>query len=193
MDGIRRNLERTGKVDAIVNVGLRTAVWNPEGGPLLHAFNAITRKVAITRNMTLFDLDNDVWGAVGWNYTRHNEIMRDYIHPSRYRNDFPPNILCADVCFCGCCFLYVIKRHFLTLAAEKMLGYVYTSCLSMRGAIPEAYGVQKVWIGGPQPMIARKVRFVRKKEQRLDDLRNDYLYDDNWSLLAVTSTDFQNA
>jgi hypothetical protein len=67
VDGIRHNLERVNKNSSVVNIGLRTAVWNSGGGPLLHAFNAVTRKVSMTRNVTLFDLDNDVWGAVGWN------------------------------------------------------------------------------------------------------------------------------
>ena len=82
-EGVTKNLNRLQQQNGVVNIGLRTAVWNSGGGPLLHAFNMVTRKVAKERNVSLFDLDNDVWGAVNWNFTLERKVLRDFIHPSR--------------------------------------------------------------------------------------------------------------
>jgi hypothetical protein len=48
----------------------------------------------------------------------------------------------------------------------------------------------KVWLGGPQPMSLRQVRFVRKIENKAAYLTNHSLYDNNWSLLTVTPHGF---
>lgn len=132
-DGIRRHLARLGKVGAVVNVGLRTAVWNPDGGILLHEFNKITRRVAVARNVTLFDLDNDVWGAVGWDYTREKEVLRDFIHPNRY-DWWSLVAVVVFVYFCLCLLVFVC---------------VCFECLSLstRGATGDSNGTWRPLVG----------------------------------------------
>jgi hypothetical protein len=76
------------------------------------------------------------------------------------------------------------------LAAEKMLGHVFTCCLLMRGEVPDAYRSQAIWFEGPQPESVKKVRFIREKDYRTYEFKNHSSYDDSWSLLAVTSHGF---
>ncbi len=60
-------------------VGLRTAGWSYVGGSILRQYNEITRHVASERNLTLFDLDLDLWSIVGFNTSVENEryLFRD--------------------------------------------------------------------------------------------------------------------
>lgn len=65
----------------------------------------------------------------------------------------------------------------------------------MRGAVPDAYRAQRVWLGGPAPPSAlRTVRFVRDRQQSEATRaslsvggRNESLYDASWSVRAVTA------
>jgi hypothetical protein len=92
-----------------ISVGLRTAVANRACGPLLRGFNGIIRKTAVSRNLTLYDFDSDVWSSVDWDiHAEHQyKIFRDHIHPSTV---------------------------FVQLAAEKLLGGIFSSNLIARGS-----------------------------------------------------------
>jgi len=60
---------------------MRTAVWEKAAGHLLKEFNNVIRKIASTKNLTLFDYDKEVWGTVGFDYSEEPFIFRDWIHP----------------------------------------------------------------------------------------------------------------
>lgn len=105
-------------------IGLRTAVWNVVGGPLLHAMNAIIRKTARQRGLTLYDLDSDVWGSVNWDYSlEKNTILRDWIHPVEF---------------------------YTASAAEKLLGHRFTHNFEYRGS-PESNYLFPIWLGAGTP------------------------------------------
>jgi hypothetical protein len=67
-------------------VGLRTAAWSESGGDILKFYNNITRQVSDERNLTLFDLDLDLWSIAGFETSVENEhrLFRDWIHPQPY-------------------------------------------------------------------------------------------------------------
>jgi len=46
------------------NIGLRTTPFFSDGGDLLRQMNDIVRNISIYRNVTLYDLDIDVWSKV---------------------------------------------------------------------------------------------------------------------------------
>jgi hypothetical protein len=46
------------------NIGLRTTPYYSDGGDLLRNMNDIIRNISIYRNITLYDLDTDVWSKV---------------------------------------------------------------------------------------------------------------------------------
>ena len=94
--------------DRSVDIGLRTAVWNQQGGKLLSDFNRITREIATERNMTVYDFDVDAWSTVSHNFTKHSFLYRDMIHP---------------------------KQIYTARAGEKMLGRQYSSAITFRDAL----------------------------------------------------------
>jgi hypothetical protein len=109
------------------SVGLRTAVFNPggheeskdpPGTDLLHTFNTIIRETAERRNLTLYDLDTDVWSVVDWNYSREKDILRDAIHPI---------------------------PEYCSSAAEKMLSRRYSSNFIYKGVANE--DIPTPWFG----------------------------------------------
>ena len=87
-----------------VTVGLRTCPWTPYGGDLLREYNNIVRNITATEKLLLYDYHKDVWGAVGYNFSAENvaNMFRDSHHP---------------------------VERFSLYAAEKLLGYRYTSNL----------------------------------------------------------------
>lgn len=87
-----------------VKIGLRTSPYYNDNnvGFLMTQYNILMRNIAKNRNLTLYDFDLDVWstGFVNYNYDFHDMLFRDSCHP---------------------------KRIFMIRAAEKLLGYRYTS------------------------------------------------------------------
>ena len=68
-------------------LALRTAIANKAGTLMVASMNEVYRRIAQMRNITLWDVDNDVWSALGWR--RHDAaaesvIFRDYIHANPY-------------------------------------------------------------------------------------------------------------
>lgn len=123
-----------------VNVGVRTAVWNEAGGRLLHAFNSVTRRIAKQRNLTLFDIDNDVWGTVDWDYSKEKvtPILRDFIHPT-------PSLM-------------------MTLA-QKLLGDLYSKAFIRRGNTSHL-SIHPLWLGqGGQPTRYKRVRLIQEESR----------------------------
>lgn len=111
---VERNLRKLNYPLSAVNIGTRTAVYSEVRGPLLHAMNEVSRKVAFNRNITLFDIDNEIWGSVNWEYSleKTRPILRDFIHPI---------------------------PMYLKAAGEMLLGRFYTRALEIRGIGAERY------------------------------------------------------
>lgn len=141
---VELQLRKLGKSVDSVNIGVRTAVWNEAGGRLLHAFNAVTRRLAKQRNITLFDIDNDVWGTVDWDYAveKTKPILRDFIHPV-------PSLM--------------------MMLAQKLLGDMYTKALILRGNTSHVT-IRPLWLGRNDPSAAtmshfRRVRLVQEESK----------------------------
>jgi hypothetical protein len=129
-----------------INVGLRTVVFDGEGGPLIHAFNDVIRKVAWYRNVTLFDIDSDLWGSVDWNFAlEKKDILRDNMHP---------------------------KPHLTAMIGDKVLGLTYTSYFQLRGNTSYInLNLPKPWLGeGPVPQRRCAFRLVRVSDQNSSDM-----------------------
>jgi len=66
-----------------IDVGLRTGAWGEMDGELFHDFNTITRQISLERNLTMFDLDNDLWSSVDFNRSmQFTHLFRDRLHPN---------------------------------------------------------------------------------------------------------------
>ena len=50
----------------IIDFGLRTAVTNEGGRELLESFNTILRQIALDLNLTLYDMENDLWATTNF-------------------------------------------------------------------------------------------------------------------------------
>jgi hypothetical protein len=112
----------------LVDIALRTAIFDPfvnkslvsiRTGTLVHAMNRIIYEIAVQRNLTYYDLDNEIWSIANWNYSRAKEVLRDQIHP---------NNPCA------------------VLAGEKILMRRYSKYVTVRGARRVA-GEPVLWLG----------------------------------------------
>jgi len=90
-----------------VDVGLRTAAWEERGGLFLHGMNDAIRKISQIRNVTLYDLDYDIWSITSFNYEYYMEkyLFRDWIHP---------------------------KDELLAIVGDKLLGRRYSSYLHFK-------------------------------------------------------------
>lgn len=122
------------------SVGLRTAAFIPRDNHskmkelLLHTLNRIIRQTAHRRNLTLYDLDSDVWSTVGWDYYRVKEVLRDAVHPHTFH--------CAS-------------------AGEKLLSRQYSPYFQYRGIGTQS--IPAIWFGkGLQP--ERKMRVILIRE-----------------------------
>lgn len=104
-DTVQENLARL-NVPFHVNIGLRTGVYNVHIGSLGEDFNDVVRQLTREHNITLFDLDNEVWSTYDWDRSKEHLILRDVIHPIPYFNG---------------------------LAGLKLLGHRYSSNLIFRG------------------------------------------------------------
>jgi hypothetical protein len=92
-----------------IDFGLKTAVYNIYGGLLLDTLNDCIRNISRTRNLTLYDYDNDVHSTIDWirdeNIINKN-ILRDWLHP---------------------------KEIFTEMAGEKLLSNRYSNYFYYRG------------------------------------------------------------
>lgn len=125
-------------------LALRTAIANEAGTLLVASMNEVYRGIAQMRNITLWDVDNDVWSALGWrrhDAAAHSVIFRDYIHANPY---------------------------FLAAAGEKMLRNRYSSyfierrqhndCPTRRPPKPPRFGSSSS--SSPQPLPGARVQTV---------------------------------
>eukprot|EP01042_Synura_sphagnicola_P031943 gene31943-41111_t len=64
-----------------VNFGLHTGVTNKHIGELANGFNDVLRALAYEHNITLFDLDAEVWSTYNWDRSKESFVMRDIVHP----------------------------------------------------------------------------------------------------------------
>ena len=105
-DVISRMKEIKEIVGPSVNLGLRTAAWYEDAGVLLHMINNATRELSKAENLTLYDLDRDLWSLVKFDYSQHKQLFRDSMHPNPF--------VCAP-------------------AADKMLGRRFSNYYYSRG------------------------------------------------------------
>jgi len=94
-----------------IDFGLKTAVYNIYGGLLLDALNDCIRNISRTRNLTLYDYDNDVHSTIDWIRDEdiiNKNILRDWLHP---------------------------KEIFTEMAGEKLLSNRYSNYFYYRGHI----------------------------------------------------------
>ena len=92
-------------LDNKIDVGLRTAAWSVRGGDIIHSYNKIIRDISHEKNLTLYDLSDDIWSTVNYDKTMEWRLFRDSIHP------LPP---------------------YTARIAEKLLENQYTSALKFR-------------------------------------------------------------
>lgn len=69
-----------------VQLGLRTTAWSPGYlhtgvGAMFREYNEMLRRLSISRNLTLYDYDSDMWSSVNYNYSQHDALFLDNIHP----------------------------------------------------------------------------------------------------------------
>ena len=105
------NTRRSAGLKKSIDFGLHTAVYNLQGGPMLDGFNDCIRQIAIKRNFTLYDYDNDVHATRGWIRNDNIEetyLLRDWLHP---------------------------KEVFTAMAGEKMLSNIYSSYFSYNSIV----------------------------------------------------------
>jgi hypothetical protein len=137
--------ESSGK---IANVGIRTALFNPTPSVLqspsvkfnlqnriIRAYNDILRAIATQRNFTLYDMDNDIWSTVAWDYNREQEVMRDYFHPNAEK---------------------------AALAAKKLLQWKYSSFSYNRAVYADDANLPTLWLGSnlQKPTRVQEVQLV---------------------------------
>jgi len=101
---------------ARMRMGVRTAVQNVAAGPLLHGMNEIIRRIAIDRNITLYDYDQDLWSSIDFDFSREDLLLRDYQHPAKI---------------------------YTAVAAEKMLGNRYSQSFTYRGEVND--DIPQIW------------------------------------------------
>lgn len=65
----------------LTNIGLRTTPYYSDGGDLVRSMNDIVRKISSYRNLSLYDLDIDVWSKGNFNYSHHDFLFKDLQHP----------------------------------------------------------------------------------------------------------------
>ena len=75
------NSVSTNENHVFTNIGLRTTPYYSDGGTLLRKVNDIIRNISSYRNITLYDLDLDVWSKANFSYTYHDFLFRDLQHP----------------------------------------------------------------------------------------------------------------
>jgi hypothetical protein len=85
-----------------VDVGLRTAAYSAASAKLTTIFNKVIRQIANEKNLTLYDLDHDVWSTVDFDYSLESTLFRDYVHP---------------------------KPAYLNSIGEKLLGHQFTNSI----------------------------------------------------------------
>ena len=97
-----------------VKVGLRTGAWCKRSGKLLHMFNAIIRNISLSKNLTLFDFDDDMWSSANYDYEQEKYMFRDAVHPNHV---------------------------YLQRAGEKLLGLQYSNSMIFRygGEVSQYY------------------------------------------------------
>ena len=88
-----------------VKVGMRTGVWSNRSGELLHMFNDIIRNISMSKNLTLYDFDDDMWSSVNYDNNQEKYIFQDQVHP---------------------------KPVYVERAGEKMLGLQYSKSMLFR-------------------------------------------------------------
>ena len=64
-----------------IDVGLRTSPWVAKSGDIQREFSRIIREISMERNLLLFDYDKEVWGTVDYNFSQHDNLFRDQVHP----------------------------------------------------------------------------------------------------------------
>lgn len=85
-----------------VELGIRTSPYYDSNhvGYMMTAWNNIYREISMKFDLSLIDIDEDVWSIVQFNHSRKNDVMQDENHP---------------------------KAPCLRAAAEKIVGVRYTS------------------------------------------------------------------
>ena len=81
------NLSRANHTELVgqirARIGLRSAVYNSEGGALIRGFNQVIRKLTQELGLTFYDYDYDVWSKVNYDTAKESLLLRDRIHPSQ--------------------------------------------------------------------------------------------------------------
>jgi hypothetical protein len=79
-------LKRIGQIQRIfenkkVDIGLRTAAWSVRGGNVIHMYNKIIRNISCEKNLTFYDLSDDLWSSMDYDKTKEWRLFEDTIHP----------------------------------------------------------------------------------------------------------------
>ncbi len=48
----------------------------------MHSYNKVLREIAASRNLTIYDFNNDVWSKVNFDASKTDRIQRDWLHPN---------------------------------------------------------------------------------------------------------------
>jgi hypothetical protein len=64
-----------------VDIGLRTAAWSVRGGDAIHKYNKIIRTISHEKNLTFYDLSDDLWSTMNYDKTMEWRLFGDAIHP----------------------------------------------------------------------------------------------------------------
>jgi hypothetical protein len=64
-----------------VDIGLRTAAWSVRGGDIIRMYNDIIRNISCEKNLTFYDLSEDLWSSIDHDGTMERCLFRDLIHP----------------------------------------------------------------------------------------------------------------
>lgn len=64
-----------------VDIGLRSAAWSAVGGNVIHIYNKIIRNISHKKNLTFYDLCDDLWSTMDYDKKMERHLFRDSIHP----------------------------------------------------------------------------------------------------------------
>ena len=67
--------------DYKVDLGLRSAAWSARGGNMIHTYNNIVRNISLEKNLTFYDLSEDMWSTMDHDKEMEWRLFRDAIHP----------------------------------------------------------------------------------------------------------------
>ena len=93
-----------------VELAVRTACWVTKQKDRLHTYNDVMRRIAASRNISLYDFDRDCWGTSKDDVrSSASYILRDFVHP---------------------------RTPFTATAGDKMMALAHSAYFQYRGAHP---------------------------------------------------------